>query len=697
MKKKSLFLGMAALLMAGMTSCSDKDIVITEDRVLDHDQSFFVNIAISNTDAMTRANEGTYGDGTEYDGNDDPHFEKGDDVESKINSVYLIFYNSDGYRVATTQVLKNVETNLDNDEYNTGHYIYKGVVQVDVKHGSKEPAYVMCFINPITSSNFEINPDFESLESLQQTTRPKIIDDNNNFAMSKSVYFGIDRNKTAEGTDPSHYKKIIATPLTKNVNLFTTEKAAQDAVDSENAKSVVDIYVERYAAKVNLEIDKHATCKVELDETYTLEFVPEFWAVNAYEENTYICKSFLSSDGTKDLEYLDLIKGFGGTSYDSKVWKWNNPEYHRCYWAQSPAYYAANYPRMADDILDKGKTAYALRYYSYEDMVKNAEGKLNSKARALNEEHSNNKKENNKDINRPIYARENTVSGTALAAAYQDPAASPKAAVASAVIVGHYRLLENNKEVNIGQTGMFFIAGNKVNGYTVYKNITTMKNFFVQTTIPFYKDAQGTTFFDYNNGKFEDDYAGEESYGKFFKITHPTQEAREDLVIDSRYVTIQLDADAVEANKETLPLFVNLGDEYVQVTKDGKTKDGKNIINEVNKQMLYAAGTVQGFSGGKAYYNIPIKHLGFYREDNPNEGLSGREDTFKWTEVQSGDFGLVRNHSYRIVVDNIIGLGNGIPDPKDPIVPPTDPEEYYIGARIIILNWAIVPEQHVTL
>lgn len=113
--------------------------------------------------------------------------------------------------------------------------------------------------------------------------------------------------------------------------------------------------------------------------------------------------------------------------------------------------------------------------------------------------------------------------------------------------------------------------------------------------------------------------------------------------------------------------------------------------------MLYAAGTVQGFKGGKAYFTIPIKHLGFYRTDNKNKGKNANDKDFDWTAVQSGDFGLVRNHIYSIIVDNINGLGNGIPDPTVPIVPPTDPEEYFIGARVIVLNWAVVPAQHVTL
>ena len=672
--KKLLILGLAGIFASGLASCTrDADSNgWAYGTPLDKDQSFFANINICGTEAMTRA---ALADDAEllpdnYDPSQEPSFGEGTTDENKVTTIYLIFYDENGDRVATTQVRKDNQNTAHDGRNDSENSFYSGVVQIDVKHGSLPPAYVMAFVNPITSTNFEINPNFATLTELEKTTRPRIIDDNNNFAMSKSVYYGTNR-VTGEKN-----QRIMATPLGEG-KLFTTSEAAKAAMDADtdnNSDAVVDIYVERYAAKVNFSIASDANKGITVDE-HTLTFVPEFWAVNAYESNTYITKSFFKpNEQTGELDavltYDEMNDALRGSA--AKAWYWNSPEHHRCYWAQSPAYYMENYPRVADDITDAVSYAaggFALGYYSYNDMVTNADGSLIAKARKLTD---------NTDAGRPIYARENTVAGKALIAAYEDPYASPKAAIASVALVGHYEL--NGKKLDDNE--FFYVMGNATNGYSFFEDDDDMLNYFVRTTIPFAKNANGTQmFFNYNNMTFTDN-----TYKKYFKIEHPGLATRGELVIDSRFVTIQLDPSQITDNT---PLYALIDGEYTQVTTEN--------IDLVNQQMLYAAGTVQGFNGGKAYFTIPIKHLGFYRSDNANKGKNANDKDFDWTEVQSGDFGLVRNHIYSIIVDNINGLGNAIPNPDDPIVPPTDPEEYFIGARIIVLNWAVVPTQHVTL
>lgn len=716
--KKSLFFGMAALLMAGITSCSNDDILQDFDasKPLEADQSFYTHIDIRSTESMTRAgklienptdeNDMSKFDYT-YEPDGEPDFNPGTEQENTVKTIYLIFYDKEGNRVSTTQVRK--ENGEKGDGRNPSeNSLYQGIVQIDVKHGQLPPRYVMCFINPITSMNFDMNPDFATLDALQQTTRPRIIDDNGNFAMSKSVYYGA--NRAAEGyeeswkTDPSKYEKIIATPIPAGQLFKSVEEARRQMAlwddrekqelqlaDGETRPTedpVLDIYVERYAAKVNFLVDEGAT-----NTTMTLvaagedgqgeiklEFVPEYWAVNAYEEETYICKSFLDDALVGDMSYETLNNALGGT----KAWYWNSPTFHRCYWAQTPGYYQSKYPRVADDILDNRtpndkKGGYSLGYYSYDDMVKNAApNSLIDKARKVE-----------KGKVTTIYARENTTAGKSLQAANNDPLASPKAAIASAVLVGHYKV--NGKEVPEGTT--FYVMGNATNGYTYYENGDAMKEWFVNITIPFYTNDEGSeTFYNYgiDGWGFKD---GMDAYKSLFKIEHPSKPVRtlnaaNPAVIDSRFVTIQLDDEKVTAAGAP-ELYVYLDGEYQKVTSAN--------IDRVNQQMFYQAGTVQGFEGGKAFFTIPIKHLGFYRDDNANAGKMGTEKNFNWNEVLSGDFGLVRNHVYTIEVSKIQGLGNGIPNTSDPIVPPTDPEEYFIGARIIVLNWAVVPTQKVEL
>lgn len=720
--KKNLFLrgGVAAILASALlASCSkDGDLTAEQPKPLEEDTSYFVNINILSADALTRAEDPTV-------------FDTGTKVENTVNSIYLIFYDKTGNRVSTTQVRK--ENATDSSETGNGftdskgsrNSFYSGVVQIDVKHGSLPPAYVMAFVNPITSLNFDINPDFESLDALSRTTRPRIMGENGNFAMSKSVYYGVDRAKVPGDKGYGEMEKIVATPLVAEATdghkkqLFTNYNDALSALDQVDSsknnqdnyaenESVVNIYVERYAAKVSFAFsDKYTSEKPEITlntdikdlNDVVLTFTPEYWAVNAYESDTYIVKSFLNEESIKTggmgaastLSFQELNEALGGTKSDDMPWYWNNQIEHRCYWAQTPAYYADRYPRTADDIEEQDE--FPLGYYSYADMVKNADpSKLNSKAIKFEE---------GADLTKltTIYARENTVSGTALQNAYEDQEASPKAAIASIVLVGHYDI---KGQAALKEGEFIYIKGNTTNGYTVFKE-DEMIQYFINTTIPFaeYANEVYTPIFEYEmeEGEQGDFVEGmKEKFVKYFTIKHPDKAARKNgegtLVIDSRFVTIQINEEEIKKTEEnggTSGLYAYIGGKYVEVTS--------STIDEVNNQMLFAAGTVQGYNGGKVYYTIPIQHTGYYRDSNENykQERTANSKDFDWKQVRSGDFGLVRNHSYKIIVDNIVGLGNAIPDPTVPIVPPTDPEEYFIGARLIILNWAMVDEQHETL
>ncbi len=58
---------------------------------------------------------------------------------------------------------------------------------------------------------------------------------------------------------------------------------------------------------------------------------------------------------------------------------------------------------------------------------------------------------------------------------------------------------------------------------------------------------------------------------------------------------------------------------------------------------------------------------------------------------------MVRNHSYQVSVNKIVGLASGIAGDNTPIVPPASTDEYYIAYSVRILKWAVVPVQNVDL
>lgn len=678
-------LGFAAMLMLGVASCSNDDLNISTDKPLDADKSFYINVSIAGNSTGTRGgNLGDYTTTDPYVPTNDPNFDPGDDDydENTVNTVYLLFYDAAGRK------LKNQnDIMLQNPEASAGvnasqNAIYKGTVQVDVERGENVPAYVLAFVNPV-KKNFSTG--FENLADVEQMTVSDLFNTTSkDFAMSNSVYYGKDDVTGAEEV------RIMATPIT-SLQLFNSQQAAENALEADPVVNSVDIYVERYASKVNFRVDRTkieavANVKNVEGKPVTLTFVPEYWAVNGNELSSYVTKTFFQgtvADGTIDFTTPAPISYFNERL---KGWKWNSPDFYRSYWGQSPSYYKAEYPRVADDILDhyveadgsytadwgaKYKSGdyrgdYELKYYSYNELAANAGTDVNSLARAI-------PTENNATT---IYSRENTVSASALLTASKNPLASPVAAIASVVMVGHYDATVDGQKLN---DEIFYIQGDGTN--YIYFNPEQMLTRFLGNAIPF---AVATTQDDKTvYTVLTGENLAENNAAGYFVIDHPTIDVRNNLVMDARYVTLQLTKEAIGK------VYAKVGDDFQLVTADN--------ISNINQQALSSAGTAYGYSNGHAYFNIPIQHLGYWRNGNDNAGKAPNQSGFDWTKVQSGDYGLVRNHLYSIDVTKISGLGYGIPRDDDPIVPPTDPDKYYIGARIVVLNWAIVPRQEVAL
>lgn len=76
---------------------------------------------------------------------------------------------------------------------------------------------------------------------------------------------------------------------------------------------------------------------------------------------------------------------------------------------------------------------------------------------------------------------------------------------------------------------------------------------------------------------------------------------------------------------------------------------------------------------GMTYYYGNVKHLG--------------------AEGSNGEFGIIRNHSYKIAIQGVKGWGTPVYDPDAQVVPvkPTD-KETYIAAAINVLSWRVVSE-----
>lgn len=156
------------------------------------------------------------------------------------------------------------------------------------------------------------------------------------------------------------------------------------------------------------------------------------------------------------------------------------------------------------------------------------------------------------------------------------------------------------------------------------------------------------------------------SFGQYFKrTTSETGDAYNSIdASDITFKTISGSSD-VKDYEVVATLADNVGELYV---KDGET--WKTVSKDVVNDAL-AKETAQVRTDGDTYYYTPIKHLG---------------DAGKL-----GEYGIVRNHSYQVTIQNINGFGTPVYDPKkeiDPMIPSDD--NTYLAASIKVLSWRVV-------
>ena len=127
--------------------------------------------------------------------------------------------------------------------------------------------------------------------------------------------------------------------------------------------------------------------------------------------------------------------------------------------------------------------------------------------------------------------------------------------------------------------------------------------------------------------------------------------------------------DEAEASDFTL---THLYGEMMYPAVNGTLYDGSGnaVADDVWKDVR-----VDGFMDGLFYYKIPIEHL----EPAPSP-LGAKYPT--------AQYGVVRNHNYIITIaDKLAGVGTGIVDKDEPIVPVTEDRDYMVSVSVVVANW----------
>lgn len=453
--------------------------------------------------------------------------------------------------------------------------------------------------------------------------------------------------------------------------LFKTEDEAKQAIEASGDAAMVNIYVERLAAKVGLTMDAGAPKAYTLQNgetgtgTINLVFTPQYWFMNAIAKNTYVTKRYgvPAKEGTgitMDPGFTNVDANFQNTGMANT---WNSETNHRSYWGCSPSYNENNFPMVSDQVNDlendqKKVGNYAQNYYSFNQVADMVTGDIYGQAIEYKDGFAISN--TGASATGYIYTRETT---TSIFRIRDVENGNPAATIGSAVIVGQYKAEGTDAATtfyvdrNNGQNGTYYATSGRA------KEVLAARNGFV------FGDKDGTAPLE----------------ASAFVLEHPKASVREKMPnsnIAGRLVTLQLAEVPDEA------YYFN-GQQFVKITADN--------IAAANAQLAAGIGYLDMFNNGRAFFSVPIRHLGWPTADATTEATLLKDGMYQWKNMRVGDLGIVRNHVYTLNISTIAGLGTGLRSDDQPIVPPVGETKQYVAARLNILAWNVVPGWEVDL
>ncbi len=704
---------LAALPMLMLASCA-KDDLGNEAPKAEKSETRYLKVTLSTPSASPDSRAGIVGNYGEY--------QDGTVEENKIRTLEFYFYDSEG-QYHSYVPMTVAEMPLDptvnprpEEKPNIGGF-YHCNVPVELTQGQKLPNYVVCIVNSVEGTQYQSKTMAEAQASIlssyygsEHTTssKPGETGTADYFGMSNSVYYGSDPVTGHSG------ELVMAAPFTTDKLLTESQlaKLAEQATGSGTDKNEIENYtinipVERYAAKVNLDLSSLTTetmppytvysetteeGKATTETPITLTFTPKKWAVNATEKTFYFLKSFRTPSTTEAGMPSDIFAT--ETDLNTILFDgWNNPYHKRCFWARTPGYYRDNYPLTSDDVIDNrndgnDKNNFDLTYLSWNECedITDLSAKLHQ------------------------YTTETTMKVTRLTGEDMSDQYLPTASLPSVILLGQYKVGEAAEGTD------FYLYGRASNGaYKVYSNETTLipgtkkvkEQMLFDQTILLRRivNADGTTTHAPINTIEQLNTVNANLYGTNLIVEHPSERVR-NFYASTETVTgsqLKIAADVVALQLKGSPTGLyfynpNAG-AYQEITTEN--------IDHVNLLLYQNLGGAHYYKNGMAYFNAPIQHWGWHRANNFNttqvevkdkddKVIETRDRTmaeWDWKQMKTGDFGIVRNHVYTMKIGSIKGLGTGISDPDVPIVPPADKVKYAVHFHVNIQKWAVLPTQ----
>ena len=514
-----------------------------------------------------------------------PEFEDGTDAEHNVKDASFFFYDAGEAYAAEASVWNGG----DADGTANDHIEFNGNTVI-VLHGQEKnnfPKYMVTVLN--VPDGYKPG---STLDAMLATLSGGIYQGNgsNNFIMSTTSYA---RNNTP---------------------YFVTELTADNfhKEPMTDADTPVDVYVERLAAKVTLDVNDQIDNKTTNglyklnvtvagddnddaeDGTTGADIYVKLlgWGLNATAKNSYMMKNINESWSSTEL-------GF----------EWNKASYFRSYWGMSYNYNdaATDYPTNAAGVATD--TDCKLNYIS-------------AAAAAT-------------DLGKSAYCAENT---------FPAEIASTAAARTSILLKAQICDDSGNPLDMVRYNGMLFYKDHYLSYVLNALSSSGKLNAWHQT-----EAAEGTV---------------------------PAKYAQ----INESHVEMINQGDG----KVKVQLKKNTPEQLYTRSGSGTDDDpytfkkfGEDEITDVNTKLgdFNESNPATGYTDGLMYYNIPIEHLRAIEGD----------------DLKEANYGVVRNHYYKVTINKLENVGKGIFDPNEVIVPGDDDKTlYYVGASIHILSWKIV-------
>ena len=669
----------------------------------------------------------------------------------------IFFFNADGSYHSSTNLIKNMTSDeIPGDgegDVQTHKEMVAGiyVAQVPQIEGEKLPTSCAVIINgrpsrldalAITLSTFVSDGESKTAEEYlrnrltDKLTADEVLNEGpsaafytitngaitNYCTMSNSVY---GETNSIDGTG----KEICFNPL-EDKNFFATEEEAKNA----DPDKIVVVHVERMAAKV--EVTYASTMKKYNGEDFSGEISPDDltgvtypiilsagekdsvlnqgnhkvkwaalmwgWSLNGENMQEY---TFKNLDDTKTTVYDDKAPAEEDKHFDNAKkeitqsyfdW-WNDVPRYRSYWAVDAAYrnpevYPTQYRNAKDsiastrpyeDVSGEIQKNCPLYYYSYQDIRMRISGYQKSGGSWADPTQLGNLLGSRKFR----YCLENTLGQPLL------EGNNYQAASTHAIFIAQLLFDDEIKKVYdlIEDAGDDFIDRE-----TSLSVVTSVADKY------------------YSNGYFYSDSAyRQECYNKLYKTLTSGEKTIKDvfgggsnieipilstgddaitingknLTSDSfeKDETIRALFDLIEAevvNGDGEQMFALAEDSYTLTLKHKEGGKTTTISATQFKSLVYSAiGVAYHYANGRMYYYVPIRHL-------------NNDHTPGYYEV--GDFGVVRNHWYKLEVEELVKPGIPVSVPTQPIIPNVDPEDRYIGVNIHIIPWHVI-NQNITL